>query len=62
LIVEEKVLLELKAVRTIIPKHEAIILNYLKATEIDVGLLMNFGDEPRFKRFIFESKRKNRAK
>lgn len=57
LIVEEKVIIELKAVRAILPKHKAKIINYLKATEIDVGLLMNFGDKPEFKRFIFDKKR-----
>lgn len=57
LIVEEKVLIELKAVSTLLPEHEAQILNYLKATEISLGLLMNFGDKSEFKRFIFEEKR-----
>ncbi len=59
LIVEEKVLIELKAVSNMLPEHEAQILNYLKATNIDLGLLMNFGDKPEFKRFIFQKKRNN---
>lgn len=62
LLVEEKVLIELKAVRTILPNHEAQTINYLKATEIDIGLLMNFGDKPEFKRFIFEEKEIIRVK
>ena len=55
--VEGKVLLELKAIREIRPEDEAQIIHYLKATEIDVGLLMNFGNKPEFKRFIFDKKR-----
>jgi GxxExxY protein len=58
LMVEEKVIVELKAVCGLIPDHEAQTLNYLKAKEIDIGLLMNFGDEPAFKRFIFDQKRR----
>lgn len=57
LIVEDKILIELKSVAAILPKHEAQIINYLKATDIEIGLLMNFGDEPEFKRFVFEDKR-----
>ena len=43
-VVEDQVLLELKAVKSIAPEHIAQILNYLKATEITVGLLINFGN------------------
>jgi GxxExxY protein len=57
LLVEQKVLIELKAIRTILPEHEAQIINYLKATKVDIGLLMNFGNKPEFKRFIFDKKR-----
>jgi GxxExxY protein len=57
LVVEDKVLIELKAIRTILPEHEAQIINYLKATKLDIGLLMNFGNKPEFKRFIFDKKR-----
>ena len=42
LVVEERVLLELKAAPTIQPQHEAQLLNYLKATRIPIGLLINF--------------------
>jgi GxxExxY protein len=41
--VEEKVIVELKAVKAIAPEHEAQIINYLNATGIEVGLLINFG-------------------
>ena len=58
LIVNEKVIVELKAVRTLAPAHEAQLINYLKATNIEVGLLLNFGRKPEFKRFIFDNKRK----
>jgi len=57
LVVKDKVLIELKAIRTILPEHEAQIINYLKATKLDIGLLMNFGNKPEFKRFIFDKKR-----
>jgi len=59
LIVNEKVIVELKAVRAIDPAHEAQLINYLKATNIEVGLLLNFGRKPAFKRFVYDNKRKN---
>lgn len=59
-IVEEKIILELKSVSKILPEHDAQLINYLKATSIDIGLLLNFGDKPEFKRFIFDKKRKIR--
>ena len=43
LLVEGKVIVELKAVRELAPEHEAQIINYLHATGMDVGLLINFG-------------------
>jgi GxxExxY protein len=42
-LVEEKVLMEIKAVVALAPEHQAQVINYLKATGIDVGLLVNFG-------------------
>jgi len=59
LIVNEKVIVELKAVRTLDPAHEAQLINYLRATNIEVGLLLNFGRKPEFKRFVYDNKRKN---
>jgi GxxExxY protein len=59
LIVNEKVIVELKAVRTLDPAHEAQLINYLKATNIEVGLLLNFGRKPEFKRFVYDNERKN---
>ena len=50
IVVEEKVILELKAVSKINPRHEIQLINYLKATGIKVGLLLNFGNEPEHSR------------
>ena len=43
ILVEEKVILELKSVQALAPEHQAQLINYLKATRIEVGLLINFG-------------------
>jgi len=59
IIVENKVIVELKAAEGIIKEHEAQLLNYLKATNIEVGLLLNFGNKPKFQRLIFENEFKN---
>ncbi len=59
LIVDKKVVIELKAVRTLLPEHEAQLINYLKATEYEIGLLLNFGNKPQIKRLIFNNERKN---
>ena len=61
LLVNEVVILELKAAEAIIEQHEAQLLNYLKATNIDVGLLLNFGPKPQVKRKIYETARKKDA-
>ena len=53
LIVEDKIILELKAAESIAEEHECQLINYLKATDIEVGLLFNFGKKPEFKRKIF---------
>lgn len=60
LIVEDVVILELKAADYIVKDFENQILNYLRATDCEVGLLLNFGKKPEFKRKIFENKRKLR--
>ena len=52
-LVEDKVIIEIKAVSTLNTQHEAQLINYLKATGIRVGLLVNFGDKLEFKRRIF---------
>lgn len=53
MIVEDTVILELKAIKKLLPEHEAQLINYLKATGIEVGLLLNFGKDPEVKRRIF---------
>ena len=58
ILVNEAVLLELKARPTIEPTHESQLLNCLRATPIEVGLLLNFGPQPQFKRLVFSNKRK----
>lgn len=58
MVVDNKVLLELKAARSIDLAHEKQLLNYLRATQIEVGLLLNFGTKPEFRRFVFENERK----
>ncbi len=58
ILVEDKVLLELKAARELDPAHEAQTLNYLRATPIEIGLLMNFGPKPKFRRLAFANDRK----
>jgi GxxExxY protein len=58
LLVERKVILELKAVRDIAPEHIAQTLHYLRATDIEVALVLNFGEKPAFKRLLFDNERK----
>jgi GxxExxY protein len=58
MIVNGVVLLELKSVEKLIEAHDAQLLNYLKATEIEVGLLLNFGRQAEFHRKIYDNSRK----
>ena len=58
IVVEDNVILELKAARTLESAHESQTLNYLKATIIEVGLLLNFGPKPQVRRFVFDNGRK----
>lgn len=55
LIVNEAVLLELKTCDALAQEHQSQTLNYLRATNIEVALLMNFGPVPRFKRFVMDN-------
>lgn len=52
LIVESKIIVELKAINALTKAHEVQLLNYLKATGMQVGLLINFGDDISFKRKV----------
>ena len=58
LIVNDVVLLELKAAEKIIEVHAAQLLNYLKATSIEVGLVLNFGPTAEFRRKVYDNDRK----
>ena len=56
LIVEDSVIIELKAAEHLCEEHEAQLVNYLKATEIEIGLPLNFGKKPEIRRKIFTNK------
>jgi len=58
LVVNDAVIVELKAVKSLTEAHEAQLLNYLKATPYEVGLLLNFGPKPQIKRKAFDNARK----
>jgi len=58
LLVEDCVLLELKSSEELNPANDKQLINYLKATEIEVGLLLNFGKRPQFRRKIFTNDNK----
>ncbi len=58
IVVENSVILELKAVEKLAPEHELQLINYLKATDKEVGLLLNFGKKPEFKRKVYSTDRK----
>ena len=58
LLVENRVLLELKSSEELNSANEKQLINYLKATDIEVGLLLNFGKQPQFKRKIFTNSNK----
>lgn len=55
IIVESKIILELKAAESLIEEHELQLINYLKATDIELGLLLNFGKKPEIRRKIFSN-------
>lgn len=59
LIINDSVIIELKAAETLCEKHENQLINYLKATNKEVGLLLNFGKKPEISRKIFDNDRKN---
>jgi len=58
IIVDESVVIEIKAIESLCEEHEYQLINYLKATDIEIGLLLNFGKKPEFKRKIFTNDRK----
>jgi len=58
LIVEQAVIVEMKAVQKLDLSHEKQLLNYLRATDLEVGLLLNFGPSAQIRRLILENERK----
>ena len=58
ILVDGKVIVEIKAARNLTLENEAQLLNYLKATDKEVGLLLNFGPKPEIKRKVFDNFRK----
>ncbi len=58
IVVNDSIILELKASENMEEEHEFQLVNYLKATEMEVGLLLNFGRSPEFKREVFTNERK----
>jgi GxxExxY protein len=55
MLVEDSVILELKVARCLERSHVAQLLNYLRATDIEVGILLNFGLKPEFKRLVLDN-------
>jgi GxxExxY protein len=62
LVVNDLIILELKAVDYLVEEHELQLINYLKATDKEVGLLLNFGTKPEIRRKAFDNSRKNLRK
>ena len=58
MLVDNKVIVEIKAAKRLVEENEAQVLNYLKATDIEVGLLLNFGPKQEVKRKAFDNTRK----
>jgi GxxExxY protein len=58
LIIDDSITLELKACECLMDEHQAQLLNYLKATKVEIGILLNFGVVPEFKRLIYTNDRK----
>jgi len=59
LLIDDLIILELKACDVLVKAHYVQTLNYLKATNIEIGLLLNFVEKPEIKRLIFTNNRKN---
>jgi len=58
ILVDNKVIIEIKSAKGLALENEAQLLNYLKATDIEVGLLLNFGSKPEIKRKVLDNFRK----
>lgn len=57
--VESKIIVELKAIPVLVKENELQLINYLKSTNVEVGLLLNFGKDPEVKRRVFTNNKKN---
>ena len=62
LIVNDTIILELKATEYLVEEHDAQSLNYLRGTEIEVGLLLNFGKKPEIRRKVYDNELKKNIK
>jgi len=60
IVVNGLVLVEAKACAALEPRHRAQIINYLRASKLEVGLLLNFGPKSEFERFVYSNDRKTR--
>jgi GxxExxY protein len=58
IVVDDLVILELKAAECLVKEFEAQLINYLRGTNMEVGLLLNFGKKPEFIRKVYENRRK----
>ncbi len=58
LVINDVLILELKAAEGIVEEFECQLLNYLRGSDMEIGLLLNFGKKPEFKRKIYESSRR----
>ncbi len=58
MVVDRSILLELKAVQQLVAAHDSQVLNYLRATQLELALLLNFGPKPEFRRLVFSNTRK----
>jgi len=58
IMVDSKVIVEIKASKRLVEENEAQLLNYLRATDVEIGILLNFGTKPEVKRKAFDNSRK----
>jgi GxxExxY protein len=58
LVVNQIILIELKTAENLVRGHEAQVLNYLRATSLEIGLLFNFGPKPQVRRLVYDNERK----